>query len=278
MCFTFDSYLVAGFTPIKKGNCFDNPIYRPEGMRGFIINLTVAGIGVITTNNGEFLCKKGDLLIFPPDIIHHYARWERSDRWEHYWIYFFPRPFWITWLNWGQNDKDVGILSLGDSDDFFNIKALFIETIQRFSQNNHLSEAMAMNTLERIILEGVYCQSDTLESKKDPRIKEICDYLESNIESDVSIDELAEQVFLSPSRLSHLFKSEMGQTLNMWRESQRITKAKILLQTSSNSISDIASLIGYNDPFYFSKIFKRHCGSSPSSYRTNYFTSNKKTN
>lgn len=274
MCFTFDSYLVAGFTPIRDGNGFDTPVYRPDGMRGYIINLTVSGKGCIKTSDGTFYCEQGDMLIFPPGVAHDYERSESDEYWEHYWIYFFPRPYWINWLKWEEMSDSVGFLSLGDSPVYNDVKNLFIETIEQFSQNNFLSEAMSMNALERILLTCLDVQRKSLNRLSDPRIEEICNYLDCNIESEYNIEELAAKVFLSPSRLSHLFKSETGKTINGWREYQRITRAKVLLQTSAMSISDLAVSIGYNDPFYFSKVFKRHCGLSPRDYKNNYLLTN----
>ncbi|MFM2479408.1 arabinose operon transcriptional regulator AraC [Celerinatantimonas sp. MCCC 1A17872] len=273
----FDSFLVAGLTSIAKGNHLDKRIYRPNGMKGFIINLTIDGSGTIITENQSFDCEKGDLLLFPPNVIHNYTRSKKSDTWEHYWIYFFPRSYWLNWLTWENTIDNIGLIKIIDKDNYNQLYTLFNETNTHFSKSTVMSEALAMNSLERIIIASVYCQNKFSDTPKDPRIKEVCDYLESNIDSNHTIEEIASQVFLSSSRLSHLFKEEMGQSMKEWRESQRITKAKMLLQTSSISITDIAVSIGYTDISYFSRMFKKHCGFSPRTYRKNYLMpSNKK--
>ncbi|XTV77891.1 helix-turn-helix domain-containing protein [Mannheimia haemolytica] len=53
-----------------------------------------------------------------------------------------------------------------------------------------------------------------------------------------------------------------------WRELQRISESKKLLYFSNISISNIAKSLGYEDSLYFSKIFKKHTGLSPSEFRT----------
>lgn len=101
----------------------------------------------------------------------------------------------------------------------------------------------------------------------DLRILTVCDLIRSNLASNDSIEYIAEKVFLSPSRLSHLFKESLGISLVQWRELQRIAESKKLLYFSNISILNIAKSLGYKDPLYFSKIFKKHTGLSPSEFR-----------
>ncbi|MDG1640354.1 arabinose operon transcriptional regulator AraC [Klebsiella huaxiensis] len=271
MCFTFDAYLVAGFTPVVRSGPLDTPIDRPDGMEGYIINITVRGKAWVKTKEGTYItCEKNDLLIFPPGVPHHYGRDETSDCWDHFWIYFIPRPYWHNWLTWQGSEGEPGKLTLKSEHDGELMKTLFSEAITFFSEGDALSEAISMNVLERIILNCYRLQEDTQKKTRDARVEEVCLYLNRHITEDLSIADLAAQVCLSPSRLSHLFREETGQTINEWKEEQRIYRAKNMLQNTVLSISDIAQLSGYNDAFYFSRVFRRHCGVSPRRYRNNY--------
>lgn len=52
-------------------------------------------------NHGEqFVCRPGDMLLFPPGEIHHYGRHPDASEWYHQWVYFRPRAYWHEWLNW----------------------------------------------------------------------------------------------------------------------------------------------------------------------------------
>lgn len=62
--YDFNAYLVAGCTQIEKSNELDFPIYRPNGMNGYILNLTIKGKGSVFQNDHQFDCKVGDLLYF----------------------------------------------------------------------------------------------------------------------------------------------------------------------------------------------------------------------
>lgn len=271
MCFTFDAYLVAGFTPVIVDGPHDIPIDRPNGMEGFIINITVNGKAWVRTAEGKTLiCGKNDVLIFPPGVAHHYGRHESSDCWDHFWIYFIPRPYWTEWLRWQKSEGEIGKMTLENDAQGDMFKGLFSETICWFSESNALSEAMAMNVLERIILSCYRLQAESLNKTQDHRVKEICQYLDNHLAEDESLAELAARVCLSPSRLSHLFRRDTGKTINEWKENQRVYRAKNMLQNTTLPVADIALLNGYADAFYFSRIFRRHSGMSPSGYRKNY--------
>ncbi len=83
----------------------------------------------------------------------------------------------------------------------------------------------------------------------------------------LSLKELARVFRLSPYYLSHLFKSSEGISIGKFIKDLRITRAKELLESGNTSVTDIALEVGYSDPAYFSKIFKKEIGLSPSQYR-----------
>ncbi|MEO8411967.1 MAG: helix-turn-helix domain-containing protein, partial [Propionivibrio sp.] len=77
----------------------------------------------------------------------------------------------------------------------------------------------------------------------------------------------AKHVCLSPSRLAHLFRAQMGVNIVRWREDQRIILAKHLLQSTCSPIAKVASLVGYDDQMYFSRVFRKRVGTSPTEFR-----------
>ena len=231
--FTFNAWVVAGFTPITRGSTLDYYINRPQGMKGYIINLTLRGQARAKAGDGFLLCRENDLLLFPPGVPHHYGRDEHSEYWDHLWIYFIPRPYWIDWLKWDQTIHGIGKTTINDPDQLQQLRDLFYEVIRHHSASVPLSEALAMNALERLILRCFQQQPISNRHAHDPRINAICDYLNAHIAQEVKIETLAAMVFISPSRLAHLFKNELGQTVYAWRETQRINRARWLIQSTS---------------------------------------------
>ncbi len=143
--FTFNAWVVAGFTPITRGSTLDYYINRPQGMKGYIINLTLRGQARAKAGDGFLLCRENDLLLFPPGVPHHYGRDEHSEYWDHLWIYFIPRPYWIDWLKWDQTTHGIGKTTINDPDQLQQLRDLFYEVIRHHSASVPLSEALAMN-------------------------------------------------------------------------------------------------------------------------------------
>jgi two-component system response regulator YesN len=82
--------------------------------------------------------------------------------------------------------------------------------------------------------------------------------------------EIGKAVYLTPTYVSLLFKQETGQTINEYLTQVRVDKAKELLRDPQNKFYDICYAIGYTDPSYFTKLFKKATGVTPSVYRDSY--------
>ena len=89
----------------------------------------------------------------------------------------------------------------------------------------------------------------------------------ADLASDLNLKTIAKTLNVNPSYLSSLFKKEVGVTLTEYVTSKRIEHAVFLLNSTSMQISTIALYCGITDVQYFSKIFKKQIGKSPSEYR-----------
>lgn len=92
-------------------------------------------------------------------------------------------------------------------------------------------------------------------------------YIEENYMRDISLDEVSRIVDISPYYFSKLFKEKTGQNFIEYLTNIRIEKAKKLLLQSDMNIKNICVDIGYSDPNYFSRIFKKMVGVTPTEYR-----------
>ncbi len=103
---------------------------------------------------------------------------------------------------------------------------------------------------------------------KDGVVINIIKYISKHYhEESMTIRRISESTHLSPAYLSYLFKKSTGQTLIKYINAYRIEKSKELLQDKKLKISDIAIRVGCSDSNYFTKIFRKACGQTPSEYR-----------
>ena len=103
--------------------------------------------------------------------------------------------------------------------------------------------------------------------EKKSLVETITKYLNDNYTEDISLYTLSKNMYLSPVYISKIFKDIMGDSPINYLIRIRLSKAKELLENSKLSIKEISEAIGYNDPYYFSKLYKKYYGISPSKHR-----------
>lgn len=101
----------------------------------------------------------------------------------------------------------------------------------------------------------------------DNPIKKACLHVLYHIGEDISVGSVAEKLFISKAYLSELFREDTGIPLSEYISMVKIERAKYLLSTSTMKTYEIADALGYSDHEYFSKVFKKSTGISPTVYR-----------
>lgn len=92
-------------------------------------------------------------------------------------------------------------------------------------------------------------------------------YIRKNYSKDISLDEVSQEVNISPYYFSKIFKEEVGEGFVEYLTGLRMEKARELLTTTEYSMKEICSMVGYADPNYFSRIFKKNTGVTPTEYK-----------
>lgn len=134
-----------------------------------------------------------------------------------------------------------------------------------------IESAISTKQIENINLEMIrkYCilvRNQSLRNHS-PIIRKAIDYINLNLSSPLGLKDIAALFNVNPSYLSSLFKKETGGTLTDYVNKQRIDAALKLLNTGDMQVQDIAYYVGISDVNYFSKLFKKQVGYTPSGYR-----------
>lgn len=95
------------------------------------------------------------------------------------------------------------------------------------------------------------------------------EYLEAHYAEEISLEDVAEQVNISPQYFSKLIKKSTGFNFIDWLSMLRVKKAKELLTNSNYTVKEVCFMVGYKDPNYFSRIFKKRMGITPSEFIKN---------
>lgn len=248
----------------------DYRAWRPGGTDDHLLIYTVAGAGRIGWSGGHATITAGDLLLYEPNTRHDYRTDAKVGRWELRWAHFRPRPHWHPWLDWPAiNAGSAGIrrLAVGDVSMRRRIEGTLAEAHAVNAGPMHQAAMFALNALERVLLLADQANPRTTGRPLDDRVQAAVDHLRDHLDTPVSLDELAGVVYLSSSRLSHLFREQVGLSPLQYHLQLRIERARQLLELTRHPIQAIADRVGFDSPFYFSAQFKRQTGVSPRDYR-----------
>lgn len=104
-------------------------------------------------------------------------------------------------------------------------------------------------------------------------LRKAIDYIQEHYSEQVTLNEVAENIYVSTFYISRMFKRELGISFVDYLNDVRIEKAKELLKDVKYKTYEVAEMVGIPDPHYFSKIFKKYSGMTPSEYKETLFIS-----
>lgn len=149
-----------------------------------------------------------------------------------------------------------------------------IEGNEIILNNNYIREYLSINdklNIKSWCLSRIEAIAGSIKAAKTNRCHYLAtaakDYIDSHYNEELSLEDVSREVNLSPQYFSRFFKNETGCNFIEYLTQVRISKAIELLKDNDLSVKEICYTIGYNDPNYFSRIFKKITGYSPSDHK-----------
>ncbi|WP_198543803.1 response regulator transcription factor [Petroclostridium xylanilyticum] len=182
--------------------------------------------------------------------------------------------------------KDIFTLPLSPQS-VFNVMLELLYMISEFCETNQLNIMDIMNRSYRsyhqllyiksikeakewirMVMEDLICYIKKEEEMDYPRIiVKAKKYIEEHYNEDISLKEVANEVNLNPSYFSTLLKQYIGKSYSEYLTQMRIEKAKVLLQTTQYKVYEVGLKVGYENTYYFNRIFKKITGMSPGEFK-----------
>ena len=147
--------------------------------------------------------------------------------------------------------------------------ALIEERIREIRSSSDLSLHQLTASLIELSEEGCRLMLNERQNESQKVIRKAVEYIQTHLGDDLSIDKCAKVVNLSGGYFANLFKKEIGTTFNQYVTQERLERAKKLL-IQNVPVQDIASELGYEHRRYFSDVFKKHTGMTPSEFKDYY--------
>ena len=147
------------------------------------------------------------------------------------------------------------------------VSTIFNKIITFYSLGNTKYELQANACLLNLISVLSLNETEKYSTAYPDFIIDAVKYIHLHWQKTVSISDLAEISGLSKSRFTHIFKEYTGVSPLLYITNVKIEKAKEFLLNTDMSITDVSETVGYDDAFYFSRVFKKYTGKSPRNYR-----------
>lgn len=266
--FVSDEYIHLNHCGIQKLWDKDYFMERPKGRKDYHILYIYQGICHTELFGKKTAVKEGNMILFKPGEKQKYA-FSKKDMPISCYIHFTGTGC-EKILN-GIGFKDNRIINIGTSK---TILSIFEKMEMESNLNRPFSENLCASYVWEILSlagrKNVYSENEIFLKNKS-RISLVCNYMYDNHAQNISIKDCADRCNLSPDRFAHVFKETMGKTPLEYINEIRISKAKEYLSTLNYPISEISEMVGFPNQNYFSRIFKKYTGISPSKYLKNDF-------
>ena len=230
----------------------------------------VDGKGEFNIQGQRFPVKANDFVIINPQVEHT----ELSSPDE-------PLEYIVLGINGLSFSNLTPVSEGGHPFSFFNLRdeqkdiLRYLNAMVQEATSQPMSyELVCHNLLEILLIKILRHQHFDLEvgkqSKATKDISFIKHYLETYYHESIQLEDLASMTHLSRFYISHSFKKEIGMSPMEYLIDIRIKESKILLRTTNYSISQVADIVGFTTPTYFSKQFRKSTGISPTDYREQF--------
>ena len=244
---------------------------RPQGCEEFILICCVKGKGSYSTPDSQGQINANEALLIPHHLVHQYQAHEK-DPWSIFYLHFS-----------GTEAKHYSNL-LSSSRSHFSIspmilplvKNIFLEGCHAFKEGFTTFHLIYASQLLRHLLSLLFYRNPAFNPKslspKQPQFNSLILYMKMHLNKSLTLAHLAQRASLSQAHFSALFFQQTGFSPIAYHIRLRIQNACLYLNNQTLSIKEVANHCGYEDPYYFSRIFHQIMGLSPREYRNKHLS------
>jgi len=240
-------------------------VHRPEGASEHILIGCIAGSGVCHIRSQQWTLKPGNLIFLPKDIEHKYIS-DAENPWSIFWIHFIgdDAPHHLKYLDISEKQPLTNVSNIGGLIDAF--EDIFQHTESGYTDTAQLCLSTSFSRflgICRLYQRAVKANQQRIED----RILESVRVMRESLHRTLSLSDLASIAGWSPTYYCAMFKKQLSISPMEFFTRLKIHHACNQLKMTNEPVSNIAASLGYEDSFYFSKLFRGRQGVSPREYR-----------
>jgi AraC-like DNA-binding protein len=236
----------------------------PEIRDFYLIHFVISGKGTYLLNNKRFAVHTGDAFLIYPNMPINY-RADQYDPWEFCWVGFNGADARILMDASGFTPEKPLITSRSPD----KMHKLMMDIYECRGQETHELIAMTARLYNFLayLIENATKNNLALKARAgSAHVQHACDYIATNYTRKISVMDIASHVNLSRSRLYRVFMQHIALSPLQYLREFRIRQACNFMHQGQDSIKEIAYAVGFDNPLYFSALFRRLTGKTPSDY------------
>ena len=242
------------------GTTYPNKNYsiRRQRSKTACIEYVVSGKGYVELGGKKYVLQGGDTYFLPEGQDHFYYA-DREDPWEKHWVNF-------------SGALAAQMVTLCGLEGICCYKGLntsdLLQKIQYYAV--HSERTHAFEQCSALLSQLLFRMSGSLylpQAQSLSPVEEMMRYVERHAAEPLTVEQIADAVGKSVSQAERLFRGERGCSVYHYVLNQKISIACQLLTETAMTVKEISAYLSFNDEFYFSGLFRRKVGVSPSAYR-----------
>ncbi len=228
-----------------------------------VFQYTCSGLGRVQFENVDLPQREGDAFLIRTEPNHRYFLPETSEAWEFISFTFLGEGM-ITWAKRMIREHGIHYRFSADSPVVNSLYALY----QRVSRDVMMDPfSLSAQSYQLIMHIQQEVETGRVSDEVHPRIQRAIRLIHEQYREPLDLERIAAECELSPFYLSRRFKAQTGSTLRNYLEQVRIQRAKQYLLDVSMPVVDVAARVGFSEQAYFSNVFRKCVGVSPSEFR-----------
>ena len=243
-------------------------ISQRSNLESFLFLIVTEGAGTLVYGGETYFLKKGGCAFI--DCRKPYAHATSADNlWSLSWLHFAGSSMDAIY------DKYIArggkaIFEVEKLENFLQLHASLYELASSTDYIRDMKLNAGLNELLVLLMQESWHPEESSSHKQKRDMLEVKCYLDEHFKEKLALEVLAARFYMNKFYMTRLFKAQYGMSINTYLQQVRVTRAKQLLRFSDASLESIGFSCGIGEQNYFSRLFKKIEGMSPSEYRNSW--------
>ncbi|MEO6631267.1 MAG: AraC family transcriptional regulator [Mucilaginibacter sp.] len=239
---------------------------RKAGSQQYILLYCVEGTGQIHIQGADIGLTPNTYFIIPKNVPHHY-RSSTENPWSIYWVHFMGESADLLYQRYAEQNQPGKVIIPYEEKRILAFNEIYGLVERSFERRE--TEISNIKLLD-FVSSFIFHKEINPSLQESNVITDSIRFMKNNLHQNISLEELADRQHLSVSHYCRLFTAKTGRSPHRYFNQLKIWQSCQYLYFSDRNIKEICTELGFDDAYYFSRLFKKLMGISPAKYKSQY--------